>query len=97
MIASIQKIRVESQEHMAGRVKSMAYVGNVAVFIKYQMENIKPGYQVFNYIDKPDLNMNDLVAQVETSLNKKLPAVRLPYLLGFAGGITFDILAKLTV
>ena len=40
--------------------------------------------------------MNDLVAQVETSLSKKLPAVRLPYFLGFAGGITFDILAKLT-
>lgn len=60
------------------------------------MENIKPGYQVFNYIDKPGLNMNDLVAQVETSLSKKLPAVRLPYFLGFAGGIAFDILSKLT-
>lgn len=38
--------------------KSMAYVGNIAAFIKYHLENTKPGYQVFNYIDKPDVNMN---------------------------------------
>jgi len=40
--------------------------------------------------------MNDLVAQLEISLNKKLPAIRLPYFLGYTGGITFDISAKLT-
>gem|GEM_PF-3694480 len=26
---------------------------------KYHLQNIHPGYQVFNYIDKPDLNMNE--------------------------------------
>ncbi len=51
---------------------------------------------MFNYIDKPDMNMNELVQQVEISLNKKLPAVRLPYLLGYMGGLSFDLLAKLT-
>lgn len=60
------------------------------------LENIKPGYQVFNYIDKPDLNMNELVAQVETSLNKKIPATHFPYWLGMLGGFGFDILSKLT-
>ncbi|WP_346857500.1 NAD-dependent epimerase/dehydratase family protein [uncultured Draconibacterium sp.] len=76
--------------------KSMAYVENVAAFIKFQLENIKPGYHVFNYIDKPDLNMNELVAQVEVSLNKKIPSTHFPYWLGMLGGIGFDILGKIT-
>lgn len=76
--------------------KSMAYVGNIVAFIQYCIETQKPGYRLFNYIDKPDLDMNDLVIQVEKSLNKKLPAIRLPYWLGYMGGLSFDLLAKLT-
>ena len=51
---------------------------------------------MFNYIDKPDMNMNELVQQVEKSLDKKLPTVRLPYWLGYMGGLSFDLFAKLT-
>lgn len=76
--------------------KSMAYVGNVAAFIKYCIETQKPGYRLFNYVDKPDFNMNELVAQVETSLERKLPAVRLPYRLGYIAGLSFDVLAKIS-
>jgi GlcNAc-P-P-Und epimerase len=76
--------------------KSMAYVGNVAAFIKYHIENAKHGYQVFNYIDKPDLNMNELVSQVEKSLDKHIPSTHFPYWLGMLGGFGFDILSKLT-
>ncbi|QIA08528.1 NAD-dependent epimerase/dehydratase family protein [Draconibacterium halophilum] len=76
--------------------KSMAYVGNIAAFIKYHLKNSSPGYRVFNYIDKPDLNMNDLVAQVEESLNKKIPATHFPYWLGMLGGFGFDVLSKIT-
>ncbi len=76
--------------------KSMAYVGNVAAFIKYQLEHIQPGYRIFNYIDKPDLNMNQLVEQVEVSLNKKIPSIHFPKWLGMLGGFAFDMLSKLT-
>jgi nucleoside-diphosphate-sugar epimerase len=76
--------------------KSMAYVGNVAAFIKYQLENLKPGYRVYNYIDKPDMDMNDLVSVVEKSLNKKIPNIHFPYWLGMLGGYGFDILSKIT-
>jgi len=34
--------------------KSMAYVGNVVSFITFLIENSRQGYNVFNYIDKPD-------------------------------------------
>ena len=65
-------------------------------FYNHCIETQKPGYRLFNYIDKPDMNMNELVQQVEISLNKKLPLVRLPYWLGYMGGLSFDLLAKLT-
>ena len=45
-------------------------------FYKYCIGTQKSGYRLFHYIDKPDMNMNELVEQVEKSLNKKLPAVR---------------------
>jgi len=75
--------------------KSMAYVGNVASFIDFCANNMK-GNQVYNYIDKPDMNMNELVNQVEKSLNKKVPAIRLPLWIGMLGGYAFDSLSKLS-
>ncbi|EKS1846398.1 NAD-dependent epimerase/dehydratase family protein [Cronobacter muytjensii] len=76
--------------------KSMAYVGNIVEFITWKLKNVAPGYQVYNYVDKPDLNMNQLVAEVEKSLDKKIPSVHLPYPIGMLGGYCFDILSKVT-
>lgn len=76
--------------------KSMAYVGNIVSFIEYKLNNLNAGYEVYNYVDKPDLCMNELVAEVETSLNKKIPSVHLPYFSGMLGGYCFDILSKIT-
>lgn len=74
--------------------KSMAYVGNIVAFVEFMLENKKNGYNIFNYIDKPDMNMNDLVALVSKVLGKHIPAVHFPYALGMLGGYCFDILAK---
>ena len=76
--------------------KSMSYVGNVVSFITFLIENKKEGYQVFNYIDKPDFTMNDLVYHVGDVLNKHIPATHFPYWLRMLGGYGFDILGKLT-
>lgn len=76
--------------------KSMAYVGNIVAFVKYLLENCSAGYNVYNYVDKPDFTMNDLVNLIEKVLNKKIPAVHFPYWLGLSGGYCFDALAKLT-
>lgn len=76
--------------------KSMAYVGNVVAFVKYLIDNVKEGYNVFNYIDKPDTDMNQLVSHVGKVLNKNIPATHFPYWLGMLGGYGFDFLAKIT-
>ena len=49
--------------------KSMAYVGNIVAFIQFLIENKREGYNVFNYIDKPDFTMNELVSQESKVLN----------------------------
>lgn len=77
-------------------VKSMSYVGNIVAFVKFMVEKVTTGYNVFNYIDKPDTNMNDLVALVETVLKKNIPSTHFPYWMGMMGGYGFDILAKIT-
>jgi nucleoside-diphosphate-sugar epimerase len=76
--------------------KSMAYVGNIVAFIEYMIETAKPNCEVYNYIDRPDLSMNELVDVVGKSLNRKIPSIKIPYWLGMLGGYCFDILAWLT-
>lgn len=75
--------------------KSMAYVGNIVAFVKFMIEHYKEGYNIFNYVDKPDFTMNDLVQHVEKVLNKHLPATHFPYWMGMCGGYCFDVLAKI--
>lgn len=76
--------------------KSMAYVGNIVEMIKYKLSNVTKGYEVYNYVDKPDLNMNQLVREVESSLGKKIPSLHLPYAVGMLGGVCFDLLSRVT-
>ncbi len=72
--------------------KSMAYVQNVAEFLVFST-NLK-GYSLYNYIDKPDLDMNTLVSTVRKTLfNKDGVGLRLPAWLGKLAGYGFDALA----
>lgn len=76
--------------------KSMAYVGNIVAFLKYLIENKVQGYNVYNYIDKPDFTMNELVGHVSKVLDKHIPMTHFPYWLGMLGGYAFDLLAFIT-
>ena len=76
--------------------KSMAYVGNIVAFIKFLIENKTTGYEVYNYIDKPDFTMNELVDHVSKVLNKHIPSVHYLLWLGMLGGFCFDVLAFIT-
>ena len=82
--------------------KSMAYIDNVVAFLVTCI-NTEQKYGLFNYVDTPDLTMNELVSQVRTSLkNKQGVGYRLPYWLGiflgyFADTISFISRKKLPV
>jgi len=76
--------------------KSMAFVENVAAFIEYSM-TFTPGVHVYNFIDKPDFSMNDLVLKVNYILGRPAKiSLRLPYTIGYLIGKGFDALAALT-
>jgi len=76
--------------------KSIAYVENVAAFIEFAM-SFGPGVHVFNYVDKPDFTMNELVSTVRNLVGK--PAItraRLPFWAGYLIGSAFDLIARFT-
>ena len=76
--------------------KSMAYVENVAAFIQSAVD-FKPGLHLYNYIDKPDFDMNTLVKTVRKTLTgRERKITHFPYLLGYAAGAAFDLLSAVT-
>lgn len=76
--------------------KSMAYIGNIVAFLETCIATDQK-YGVFNYVDTPDLTMNELVSQVRAKLKgKNGVGPRLPYWLGLIFGYTADIVATIS-
>ena len=76
--------------------KSMAYIGNVVTFLEACLASNEK-YALYNYVDTPDLTMNEFVAQVRYRLlGKKSSVIRLPYWLGMLLGYAADVVAKLS-
>jgi nucleoside-diphosphate-sugar epimerase len=76
--------------------KSMAYVENVAAFLEYAM-GFQPGVHTYNFIDKPDFTMEQLVGTVSRLLGKaNTIRVRIPFIIGYIIGKSCDMLAWIT-
>ena len=76
--------------------KSMAYVENLAALLEYTL-TFKPGIHIYNYIDKPDFSMNDLVGLVNKMLGRSsVIRFRIPFFLGMAFGYCFDTISKIS-
>lgn len=76
--------------------KSMAYVENVAGFLKHCLTPQPEGVRIYNYADKPDMDMNTLLDIVYRKLGMQQPSFSLPYSLGLGAGYAFDGLARIT-
>jgi len=76
--------------------KSMAYVLNLTSFLVTLLK-FSPGQFVYNYADKPDLCMNELINIFYNTLGKYHRInFKIPYTLGLMGGYGYDIIAKVT-
>tara|TARA_S200000501_G_scaffold378992_1_gene445905 strand:+ start:2240 stop:3223 length:984 start_codon:yes stop_codon:yes gene_type:complete len=74
-------------------LKSMAYVENVAGFIRYCFK-YDSGIHIYNYVDKPDLSMKELVGFTRKFLfNKQTLGLRFPKFLGLFAGLIFDVIS----
>ncbi len=75
--------------------KSMAYVGNIAVFLKSRL-SAQENLEIFNYADKPDFMTQELTDVIYHALHRRKPKINIPYTVGILAGYTFDALAKIT-
>ena len=73
--------------------KSMAYVRNIVALIKDRIDKNKLGFDVLNYVDKPDLSMLELVSLIETKMNISIPKLKIPYFFGMLAGYGFDLVS----
>lgn len=90
-IASRKFLMIGSGENR----KSMAYISNVVAFLNTCIETEKK-YGLYNYVDTPDLTMNELISHLRVKLLKKCGVgIRLPYWFGIFIGYFADLVAKM--
>lgn len=76
--------------------KSMAYIGNVAAFLE-QCIHDDQSYSVYNYVDTPDYDMNNLIKKIKNTLGKKdAIGFRIPFWIGLIIGNCADYISKIT-
>jgi nucleoside-diphosphate-sugar epimerase len=75
--------------------KSMAYVENLADFLAFAL-GFGSGVHVYNYVDKPDLTMNELASLAGRTLGAGSPPRHVPYGPALVAGLMFDLAARLT-
>ena len=76
--------------------KSMAYIGNIIAFLEACILS-EQKYALYNYVDTPDLTMNQLVRLVRNRLKAKdNVGLRVPFWLGLLLGYLADGASKLT-
>lgn len=76
--------------------KSLAYVENVADFLVHAL-SFGPGVAVYNYADKPDPDMNQLVTLAGQALRlRRSRPISIPYGVGLGVGLACDVVARLT-
>ena len=73
--------------------KSMAYVNNVASFIEFSLDN-KNKFNLYNYIDKPDLSTSEIVSHSREFLGMPVnPTIKIPYFIALIIGYFADALS----
>ena len=77
-------------------IKSLCYVENVAAFISHLISNPSKGKRIFNYVDYPNLNLNQTVDQIASILNVRVKKISLNYHLAQILGGGLDLISKIT-
>lgn len=75
-------------------IKSLAYVGNLVRFIKYSL-NHSSGVHIYNYVDNPQLSINQMIRLIKIYLKKNKNTLKIPYFIGLLVGFIFDAFSVL--
>lgn len=76
-------------------VKSIAYVENVVEVTHFMLENMKPGLQIFNYVDEPQLTTQELVAIIAAKAGLPAPTFSIPLSVALPVAKVFDLVGLL--
>jgi nucleoside-diphosphate-sugar epimerase len=78
-------------------IKSLSYVENVVPAALYLWQRaVAAPFEVYNYVDKPDLEIRSLLARIYHSLGRRMPRWSIPELIAVGASWPFDLAAKLT-
>jgi GlcNAc-P-P-Und epimerase len=96
MFRLIEQIKAGRYFHIGEgkNVKSIVYVKNLVQATLWLMERMKPGVEIYNYADSPQLSSRSIATIISQSLGKS--PITLPYWMVYVMGIPFDIAIKLT-
>jgi nucleoside-diphosphate-sugar epimerase len=78
-------------------IKSLSYIENIMAATLYLWEKPdRAAFDVYNYIDKPDLTSREISAAIYDALNWKFPKLHFPLGLALFAALPFDAVIKLT-
>jgi len=77
-------------------IKSVAYVENLVAATIFVLDRLKPGIQIFNYSDYPQLTSAQIVAVITKSLGCNIPGFKIPLKPALLFASFFDVLGKIT-
>jgi nucleoside-diphosphate-sugar epimerase len=77
-------------------VKSIAYVENLVDANVFLIDKLKPGIQVFNYSDEPQMTISQIVQIITNCFSYHKPRVRIPLAIATTLGSALDLTAKVS-
>jgi nucleoside-diphosphate-sugar epimerase len=78
-------------------IKSLSYIENIVDASLYLWDRSDlPAFDVYDYVEKPDMTSIRITQTVYEALGKKMPAFRFPMWLALLGALPFDIVIALT-
>ena len=76
-------------------IKSIAYVENVVGATLFLLDSLRPGFEIYNYSDLPQLSIKELVHTVASFASVKVPNIRIPTNIAFSIAGLIDTFGKI--
>jgi nucleoside-diphosphate-sugar epimerase len=77
-------------------IKSVAYVENLVDATVFLIDKLKPGVQIFNYSDEPQMTIAQIVDLISEYVPHDVPKTKIPLWFAITFGGIFDVLGKIT-
>jgi GlcNAc-P-P-Und epimerase len=76
-------------------IKSVAYVENLVHATGFLMKNMRPGVEIFNYADEPQMTTGELVGLIAGAAGVPEPRLVIPYLPAYLAAKALDLLGSI--